>query len=246
MKKILLSLSGIILFSGFSFSQGLLLLTLGGSPIGNGSTIYYSGDTTSYVAIQSHVMVKNNGAVSKQVKVKKIETSLIPGSTNTFCWGTCFGPTTYVSPTTKTIAAGAIDTTDFTGDYTPMGHLGISLITYKFFNIADTTDSVTVVVSYNATGVGISNISENKITFSNAFPNPANSYTVFNYNLPQTATNAKIIIRNLLGSVMNETALPNLEGNAVISTAELKSGIYFYSLIVNDRIFTTRKLIIQH
>jgi hypothetical protein len=45
---------------------------------------------------------------------------------------------------------------------------------------------------------------------------------------------------------MNETALPNLEGNAVISTAELKSGIYFYSLIVNDRIFTTRKLIIQH
>jgi len=246
MKKILLSLLGIILFSGISFGQGLSLFNLDSSPIPNGSIIYFLGDTTSGIAITSHVWVKNNGVTTKQVKVRKIETSLIPGSVNSFCWGACYGSGTYLSPVARTITAGAIDSSGFSGDYFPNGHLGISLITYKFFNVNDTTDSVTVIVSYNATAVGISNVSENKIIFSNAYPNPANSYTGFNYNLPQTAMNQKIIIRNLLGSVISEIALSNLEGNAVISTAELKSGIYFYSLMVNDRIFITRKLVVQH
>jgi hypothetical protein len=246
MKKTLLTLSVIILFCGVSFGQGLLLFNLDGSPIGNGDTIYVFGDTTTGIAMVSHAMVKNDGAASKQVKVRKIEISLIPGTTNTFCWGLCFPPTTYVSPSPIAISAGATDTSDFSGDYTPNGQIGTSLIAYKFFNINDLNDTVMVVVSYNATGVGISNVSENKVIFSNAYPNPANSYTVFNYNLPLSSTNPKIVIRDLLGSVVGESMLSGNRGNAVISTSELKSGIYFYSLMVNDRIFTTRKLVVQH
>jgi len=55
-----------------------------------------------------------------------------------------------------------------------------------------------------------------------------------------------VIIRNLLGSVVKKSTLTSEEGKLSIVTGDLPEGIYFYSLDVDGKTMTTRKLIINH
>lgn len=84
-----------------------------------------------------------------------------------------------------------------------------------------------------------------KIRFDKAYPNPATTNIQIEYSIPVETTSAKIIIRNLVGDVVIETPLKELQGKANISVADLESGVYFYSLLLNESTLTTRKLIIN-
>lgn len=84
-----------------------------------------------------------------------------------------------------------------------------------------------------------------KIRIGNAYPNPAIYNTQIEYSLPAETTSSKIIIRNLLGDVVIEQNIKDLQGKVNISVSELEGGVYFYSLIFNGTTITTRKLIIN-
>ncbi len=81
---------------------------------------------------------------------------------------------------------------------------------------------------------------------SNAYPNPAITYTKLDYKVPQEVLEAKIILRSLLGSIVKEFVLDDLTGTLKIQTDDLSGGIYFYSLKLDKKIVVTRKLIIKH
>ena len=83
-------------------------------------------------------------------------------------------------------------------------------------------------------------------TLSEAYPNPANSETKFDYKLPNEAKEAKVIIRSLLGLIMSEHLIEGKIGTITIQTNDLTGGIYFYSLLIDGDIKITRKLIIKH
>ena len=85
-----------------------------------------------------------------------------------------------------------------------------------------------------------------EIKFSNPYPNPSDNFTSFDYLLPKATKNSKIVIRNILGIVVKEVKIFNKKGNIKLSTEELTDGIYFYSIIVNDNIFITKRLIVRH
>ena len=93
--------------------------------------------------------------------------------------------------------------------------------------------------------MGINDITTSDVYFSEAYPNPASGTISFNYSLPEK-TNAKIYITNILGAKVADVELNANSGKQIISTNELNAGIYFYSLIVNDKVFCTRKLVIKH
>ena len=121
-----------------------------GNVLSNGTDIYLSGDSSYSTIMVAEFCVKNISTASVSVKAKKILTTIIPGSSNTFCFaGSCYPSGTYVSGSTAIINPGVKDTT-FSGDYRPRGHLGESIITYVFFNVADPNDSAWVVVHFNA------------------------------------------------------------------------------------------------
>lgn len=196
--------------------------------------------------IEAKIKVKNNALVSKTIKVKKIENSLIAGSLNTFCFsGNCFSSSTYVSPLSVILSSGATDSS-FAGDYSPKGFLGTSTITYVFFDINNVNDSAWVVVNFVATPAGLIENTAIKFDISNPYPNPAKNMVIYNYSFTGEINDAKILVRDLLGNIVIQEQIFDLQGKLSIDISDLKNGIYFYSFVLNNKNVVSKKLVIQH
>lgn len=85
-----------------------------------------------------------------------------------------------------------------------------------------------------------------KITVSNIYPNPANEYAEIDYSIQGNFIEAKIVIYNMLGSSVNNYDLDKAERKVRISTAEMANGIYFYQLSLDGKKVATKKLLIRH
>jgi len=208
------------------------------------------GDTISlYIANNvdhyEHVYVTNNSGSSMDVKVRKHEIELLAGAMNTFCWGVCVAPSTLVSPYSITIDAGQTNTNDFSADYNGNENDGLTIVRYTFFDDANPSDTVDIVIKFYTSPVSIGEIAVLKTEISNPYPNPASTNCQFNYIIPLSVYDAKIVITDLAGNIVNTTSLIPGEGKASIDVSAFASGIYFYSLWIYDKPHTTRKLIVQ-
>lgn len=237
----------LLLFSALTMSHVLaqnLSLSDHTGPLTADQTITVYGDSGYYNVMTTHFTVHNNGSTSIDVMVKKTELSVVPGSTNSFCWDICYPTTTYASAHWVSIASGSSDSTHFSGDYSNYGTLGSSLIRYTFFNRSNANDSVSVIVNFTTTPTAISE-SVFSIEFSNAYPNPASNFVNFNYNLQGTSS-AEFVITDLLGSELYRAELENENNKLMIDVASFNAGVYFYSLRVDGKMQFTRKLIVRH
>jgi hypothetical protein len=241
MKKYLLlfCLTGIA--SLITYSQSLQLSDSTGS-IANNSTILKYGSPLAD-EIVSYVFVKNTTANPISVKVKKVELIALHGTVNLFCWGLCFSPEVFVSPDPIVINAGVTNTTDFSGHYLPNGVVGISTIRYVFFDANNPSDTVCVNIDFDTYPLGIHNLTG--ASLSGAFPNPADNMVSFTYSVPQNSM-AKVIIRNVLGSIIKEVDITNNSGKLSLNTSEFADGVYFYTFLVNGNSQVTKKLVIRH
>jgi hypothetical protein len=204
------------------------------------------GDPSAGVII-AKVHIKNNATVAKDVKVKKLimDGDTLTNTINSFCWGIqCYPPDTYESPFPLTIQAGEL-ATNFYGEYQPMTVPGISRVMYVFFDINDRNDSVAVTVEYNASPASIDDNLANQVQFSEAYPNPAVNEVKIDYSIPVSVKKATIVITNMLGSEVKKVDLDELEGTARIKVSEMLNGIYFYSLLADDKLVLTRKFVVK-
>jgi len=241
MKKIIY----IITFIFISFAvvgQTFQILDANNSDVTNG-TIQVTGEINDIIKAQ--IFVFNAGASTASFKVKKVETNVLPGTMNTFCFnGQCYPPNLYETPGAILLATG--DTSqaqDFYGEYSPNEVVGTSIVTYVIFNEANPNDSVYVEVSYISTTTSIKPFVSKKIEFSNPFPNPATTYTMFNYNIPFDFNKASLEFRNLIGTVVKEVSIVEKNGKLTIELNDITEGIYFYTLVIDNKVILSRKMI---
>ncbi len=242
MKKLIL-----ILFSIFCIGlvqAGSLELYFNGEALQPGATILVIGDPTDDY-IQAKVDVKNISGNAIDVKAKKVihEGDTLAGTMNYFCWGLCFPPFTYNSPNSLNIAPGAVNE-EFYGDYQPLGVIGVSKITYVFYDMNNTNDSVAVQVEYKASPASVGNQYAG-VKFSEAYPNPAISMVNVDFTLTGNITRASVVVSNMLGCRVKEITLTHISGRIQIPVSELGNGIYFYSLVGNDQVLFTRKFVVK-
>ncbi|QLH32021.1 MAG: T9SS type A sorting domain-containing protein [Cyclobacteriaceae bacterium] len=83
------------------------------------------------------------------------------------------------------------------------------------------------------------------ITIQDVYPNPVQDYAYIEYRLHNENAKAKLTIHNILGKPMNEVELPSSESRVKLQTEEYTSGIYFYTLYLDNNGVLTRKLIIR-
>ena len=80
------------------------------------------------------------------------------------------------------------------------------------------------------------------------YPNPFNSQTTISFNLTTESTeNTEIIIYNIKGQKIDQLEITNYElgmNQIIYSADKLSSGIYFYKLMVDDKIIATKKMIL--
>lgn len=242
MKKI------ILLFVFATLSAGLLAQSLALSdehgPIAPGSTVLVVGDPED-PTIVAHIDCKNNASTALDVKVFRRIVNVLPNTGNYFCWLACFSPTTDTSLTQITLQPGET-TSEFSGDYEPKSQIGSSFITYVFYDLNNMSDSVSVTVEFKASPAGIEDELASKINFSNAYPNPANKVAYFDYAMPAEVNQAKLIVSNLLGAVVETVNITANDNRIELNTNNLKNGLYICSLEVQNSVVMTKKLVINH
>jgi hypothetical protein len=83
-----------------------------------------------------------------------------------------------------------------------------------------------------------------QISISSIFPNPATTVASIKYNM-NSAVDAKIVLCNVLGSVLGEYRLVKDANQLNIATSELTPGVYFYTLSINGSSMVTKKVIVK-
>lgn len=77
-----------------------------------------------------------------------------------------------------------------------------------------------------------------------ALPNPARNYTWLPYVIPSNTQNAKIVVRNLVGNIVISEPVDPQNDRIRINTQNLSKGIYIYSLIIEDQLIQSKRLIV--
>ncbi len=240
MKKLLLSALSICAGVLFVQAQGYTLKDLGGNTI-NTQTIDITIDVSTSLSTYEFDCT-NTGSLSKNSYMERQEQTVVPGTQNYFCWDVCYPPFVGTSTSGVTIAATGTYTLGSV-DYQPQGQLGMTTIRYVIYDYANPNDSVWFTVRWNVTPMGIQ---ENLIgTLVSAFPNPSSTSTQVKYEF-SGASEGTLCIYNLLGEEIKSIALNSTKGTALIDVAEMKNGIYFYSLVAGEKTLATRKFTVAH
>jgi len=246
MKKIFPLLFVLSIASLGVFAQSLQLQTSSGTVIPNGGTIskmVVLNDTT--IDVEVDLIAKNISSTQVTVKVKKTAKSLVSPQTAHFCFaGGCFSDTTTYSPTQAVIAAGATDNS-FSGHITPNNSKGSALVYYKFYNTRNLNDTVSVYIQTEIWPSGIDNLTDNQVTLGNAYPNPATSSFSIDYSVNLNSS-ARLVVRNLIGIKVREEVLSGTDGKAKFDVSDLPEGIYLYSVEIDGKNISAKKMLVRH
>lgn len=251
MKKVLSILVFFTLIAS-SFSQSIVLYQ-GNQVLTNNQVIVITSDVNANMigSPETLIGVKNSSGEAIPVKVKKAIIDTVTGSVNSFCWGQCFDSRVYYSTSPLYIEAGETDNSSFYAEYWPNGLQGTTTIQYTFFkfegNNETITDSASVIISFVINPASVQQFISENSSLSNARPNPASNYTQIPYQLPTSINGeAQIIVKNLLGATVFTENVRNSSGKVYVNTSDFDAGIYFYSLVINNDTYFTKKLIIKH
>lgn len=185
--------------------------------------------------------VKNTGTSAKTIRMIRQQIDTIPGTSDYFCWESCYSDVTDTS-TGNVILNSNAEFLDMYLDYAPVGNIGVSTVRYILQNVANLNDTASLLVRFNATPTSVTEISAAP-KLNSLYPNPANGNVTVNFALNQGQ--ASIELKNLLGQV--QRIIPVVAGSksANINVADLPGGIYFVTLKSNGNIIDTKRLMVN-
>lgn len=203
--------------------------------------------------------IRNNSSKSYNFKVRKIIAAgdTVTGTETYFCDNVCYPAGTYVSPNKKTVNANSTFST-FSHHYKPNGLAGTSIVKYEFFNADNSSEKVYVVFKTTALATPTTNTTtyvvnldfpssikenENNRTIS-VSPNPADSKIFVSLN-ENTLAKSNIKIYDLLGNLVAEKE-SNGNDKIEIDTESFSNGIYYLKLEQENKIVSTKKIIVSH
>ena len=235
----------------FGFSQTIHLWEAG---------VDITGDTidVAITALSSNVNdfeLRNTSAAVVNYKVNRtiLNPAIDTDAYVYFCTGTqCYSPNQFTTwtPTGPPEVIGANATLPGTaGTYGLAAHYEAGAacndiyVMYRVYNTqSGTNDTAYVTLAYKcSSGINESEISG---TVSNAYPNPASSMVSIKYDLTG-AKSGKIVVYDMLGKAVKEVALNDEQGLAKLNVSDLNAGVYFYTLICNNKALGTKKLIVS-
>ncbi len=244
MKKTLTTLLLFSLIYLRGFSQTFVVMDTNNNNYSNAvMDIYLPANSTN----TTELLVKNTSSTTDTFKVVRTLQYIDALDATQFCWGgLCYGTTTNTS--FQSLACPTNSTINFVGGgFHAVFNSGpaciIRLVHYKFYNIHNASDSTGITLRYICS-TGIKEESKVEGNLSSIYPNPVSSSSIINYTLDVTAKHAKITVSDILGKEVKQIPLNEKQGNVQINSNEFEAGVYFYSLKVDDKIITTKKLII--
>lgn len=193
------------------------------------------------------VAIRNTTDRPLQLIVQRTDHILGTGQTNYFCWGSdCFTPETERMPVSKKLGARS-STENFKIILETGLNAGFSTVKYQIFDRDNPMDVIEYEITFHIEErSNTSRIFDSRaIRINDVYPNPVTDFAVVDYNLLDRDVKAKVVIHNVLGSIVAEYELPYLENKVKIQTSDYNAGVYFYTLYLDNDGVMTRKLIVR-
>jgi hypothetical protein len=115
-------------------------------------------------------------------------------------------------------------------------------VKYRFFNRLSGSDSETITLIYNPSGVGFEEIEGFKL--SAPYPNPAADFVMIDHPLIATS-NPLIKIYNASGQLVLTEKIKPAASSSKIDLQSLSSGIHFLSVEIDQQTLGVEKLIVK-
>lgn len=228
----------------------------------NAQSLQIVGDTIqSYkssckVLAEYPVPVRNVSSAPIKVRVRKEYITITPKQEVYFCWVVCYNSSVMESPdpgsseTAPEIPPG-MDINKFIAYVDPrlrddvsgeiVGYVeGVSEVRYHFYNEDEPSDKATLVIRVDvscATGVD-----EGSTDKSNTIvlPNPADESARITFSEPFPFAYGKLQLFDALGMQCGGMPLHTGDKEAIVSTFELPSGVYSYTIVSDKGVIYTR------
>lgn len=195
--------------------------------------------------IQAPVRIKNNFDKPITLVIKRIETQIGSSQKNFFCPdNNCLDQRT----DTYTVRLEPGETLQRFAIGLEAGLTeGFSSVKYQVFNKANPADVTLLDINFVVEGKQEKGhiYSSPLITIHDLYPNPVVTSARIDYDIHQEHVKAKIIIHNILGSPLSAYDLLASQNSLKIEADQLNTGIYFYTLYVNNESVLTRKLMVK-
>lgn len=195
--------------------------------------------------------IVNHATRRISVKVRKTELSIVPGSNNSFCFGTfCYdtdeSPNAFTIDELDTFSHASQGDQAFHISYYPNNNPGVSYIRYTFFNELNLEDTISFVAEIIAMpSTAITEQSDMQIL---VFPNPVIGNTIhINYQRIDGINEGRKSIfsfTNTIGEIVTSFPLHQNSGSVSINIERLSSGIYFATFTGEGQRVYTKKIII--
>tara|TARA_B100000427_G_scaffold263896_1_gene228885 strand:- start:646 stop:1317 length:672 start_codon:yes stop_codon:yes gene_type:complete len=221
----------------FSFAQSIVVT--GGD--------YFTSDMMT--DITHHLDLKNNSSNTITVVCQKTIISMpnnlpVWGGASYCFAGNCYSASSTLPSTPAVLSPGQEitysnnDLEAFSGYYVPAQVAGISVVEYCFYDENNPSDETCVTVTYNISSTtGVNDIDR----ISQFYPNPANENIYFEYYLDKSAN---FVVMDILGNQVKQLQILDA-GKQTVNISDLSQGIYFGSIISDDKIKNTQKIIVK-
>jgi hypothetical protein len=224
-----------------------LLLSAVGTAIGQGFEIVDRQDTYQAViseTIQIPIRVRNTTDKAQFYVIRKSSSEMGSSQKGYFCLGrNCLEQGT--DEFTKRVEPG--QTVDLYYTLETGFVTGLASLRFEVFMRGNPQQAVEHNVAVQITEKRETNFvfQSRDITIHDVYPNPVNDQAFIDYSIHNESIKAKVVIHNILGRTMNETELPVFETRIRLSAEELTTGIYFYTLYLDNDGVLTGKLIVR-
>ncbi len=246
MKKLLISFLTLLIAITNSYSQSFEISTSEGL-MDDTTYMYQSNDSARLFTLT--VMVKNISENAIFVKATRTNIDVIDGTTNNICFNdVCYPDFIDTVPHAINLAPG--ETTGaksslVTDYFSPVGTIGSSVIKYSFYDSLNMDNVKEFYIVYKSSPLSVGENLQDMINISNIYPNPATNKINIDYDFGTTVNTASLKIINLLGSVVKDVELDKSSIKLSMDISDLNAGVYFYSIVVNNDVFQTKKLVIR-
>lgn len=242
-----------VLVTGIMHAQSIQIKVRDTGADVTGDTLWIGGPPTVGMKHPAYLRLHNVGQDSIKIKAERKEHCHVSGMNNSMCFGfTCNDFTSGATPVATfpldfvILAPG--DSSNPNACYlelNPQGLSGCECYHVRFWDEWGPADSSSCDIIACAWAVGLNELNHYG-SKAVCYPNPAVNLVNVQYELKRKHTSARLHIKDVTGRAVKQITISDLTGTKSFDVSELRSGVHFYSLVLDGVEKPQGKLLITH
>ncbi len=115
-----------------------------------------------------------------------------------------------------------------------------------FFNTDNLRDMFVIEGVYHVVAGEAENYFNHKdIELGGVYPNPTMRVAQLDYKIKNPAVNARVVVNSFIGNPIYDFRLDPLHHTLEINVTDLNPGVYFYTIIIDNKNIVTKKLVVK-